>query len=251
MKRFAQFAGKLYPKTWRDRYGDEFEALLDDAPPGWRTAFDVVKGAFDMQLSTWTPRRILATAAILGAAIAFGASLAVPKQYASDITIDVSRANITGHSGNEPVGRHLTKVINTVVSAPSLEGIIQKLGLYKRERETAPIKAVVDEMRTAIKITPPDVADRDSRLVVRFVYPDQTIAREVDQELAGGIMDEALEQAITTRSALPLVLQINRAPTLSRAALSPNAWILSVVGCAAGMLIGFLVLAIRRVPKFA
>jgi hypothetical protein len=36
---------RLYPRRWRDRYGDEYEALLDAIPPSPRSIADVVRGA--------------------------------------------------------------------------------------------------------------------------------------------------------------------------------------------------------------
>jgi len=43
-------AAWLYPASWRVRYGDEFEALMDDLEPGWPEFFDVCGGAIKMQL---------------------------------------------------------------------------------------------------------------------------------------------------------------------------------------------------------
>jgi hypothetical protein len=41
---------RLYPRRWRDRYGEEFEALLADRPPTPRHRLDIVRGAFDAHL---------------------------------------------------------------------------------------------------------------------------------------------------------------------------------------------------------
>jgi hypothetical protein len=38
---------RLYPRPWRDRYGEEFEALLADRPPSVRHRVDIVRGALD------------------------------------------------------------------------------------------------------------------------------------------------------------------------------------------------------------
>jgi len=40
---------RLYPRRWRERYGEEFELVLRGAPPDVRTALDVVGGALDAQ----------------------------------------------------------------------------------------------------------------------------------------------------------------------------------------------------------
>ena len=37
----------LYPRRWRDRYGEEFLALLADRPPAFRERLDIVCGAID------------------------------------------------------------------------------------------------------------------------------------------------------------------------------------------------------------
>ena len=41
---------RLYPRPWRERYGDELAALLEDRPPGPSDVLDLVLGAFDAHL---------------------------------------------------------------------------------------------------------------------------------------------------------------------------------------------------------
>jgi hypothetical protein len=41
---------RLYPRPWRERYGEEFEALLADRPPSVRHRLDIVRGALDARL---------------------------------------------------------------------------------------------------------------------------------------------------------------------------------------------------------
>lgn len=41
---------RLYPATWRERYGDEFVELLADRPPRLRDRLDIVVGAVDARL---------------------------------------------------------------------------------------------------------------------------------------------------------------------------------------------------------
>ncbi len=41
---------RLYPATWRRRYGDELEALLSERRPGPRDALDLLRGALDARL---------------------------------------------------------------------------------------------------------------------------------------------------------------------------------------------------------
>src|SRR6187200_2420902 len=41
---------RLYPRWWRDRYGDEMASLLEVRPPRARARIDLVRGAFDAHL---------------------------------------------------------------------------------------------------------------------------------------------------------------------------------------------------------
>ena len=47
-------AAALYPKNWRQEYGDEFAALLDDTKPGWRVFANALGGAIAMQIAKGT-----------------------------------------------------------------------------------------------------------------------------------------------------------------------------------------------------
>jgi hypothetical protein len=42
MSGLARFVTHLYPAAWRQRYGDEFEALLEDKPPTLSCLFDFI-----------------------------------------------------------------------------------------------------------------------------------------------------------------------------------------------------------------
>jgi hypothetical protein len=41
---------RLYPRAWRDRYEDEFLALLEERPPKIGDTVDIVRGALDAHL---------------------------------------------------------------------------------------------------------------------------------------------------------------------------------------------------------
>ncbi len=71
MKHLIRLAAKLYPGPWRDRYGEEFEALLDEAGADGRTALDVLAGALLMRVQRW---RKAASAALVAMAAVFAAS---------------------------------------------------------------------------------------------------------------------------------------------------------------------------------
>lgn len=66
----------LYPEAWRDRYGDEMAALLDDTPPSIGSTLDLLRGAliaYLRPLSTTAPatRARGTVALVLGSFIVF------------------------------------------------------------------------------------------------------------------------------------------------------------------------------------
>ena len=50
MRNISHYLLRLYPTAWRDRYADEFAALLDDCPPSPALIFDVLLGGLDARL---------------------------------------------------------------------------------------------------------------------------------------------------------------------------------------------------------
>jgi hypothetical protein len=64
--RLTKWAARLYPQWWRERYGDEFAALLEDARPGFLGVLDVARGAMAMRLSTSSARGLVWKGAALG-----------------------------------------------------------------------------------------------------------------------------------------------------------------------------------------
>ena len=50
MRRLIYFFAKLYPSWWRDRYGAEFTALIEDDAATLRAALNALAGALLMQI---------------------------------------------------------------------------------------------------------------------------------------------------------------------------------------------------------
>jgi hypothetical protein len=81
MKPFIRFAAKLYPRAWRERYGVEFEALLDDTGVDASIAFNVLIEAIGMQVQSW---KRIAPAVLLGtASLSLASWLVGQKPYTS------------------------------------------------------------------------------------------------------------------------------------------------------------------------
>jgi hypothetical protein len=71
MMRFILLLASLYPRSWKQCYGAEFNALLEDLNPCWWDALDVLKGAAMMQMIRWIVMGVAAmgTVAMAGAVL--------------------------------------------------------------------------------------------------------------------------------------------------------------------------------------
>lgn len=87
MGRMTRWVARLYPRWWRERYGEEFAALLDDANPDAKSVFDVAKGALIMQMSTISAKRLILFCSIAGLTIGFASTFLLTPKYASVATL--------------------------------------------------------------------------------------------------------------------------------------------------------------------
>lgn len=172
MKQVLRFLIRLYPARWRQRYGRELEALLEDSGSRWRDAWDLLWGAMQMQMSKWSFGAIVAGCGIAGLALTAAVVFSLPYQYQSTAILKV------------PVAETDTLLPETATSSLSralLVRIINDEGLYLKDRKAMPMEDVVERMRRAILIRP---AGRNL-VAVRFIDPDPSTAQHVTQRLAG------------------------------------------------------------------
>lgn len=73
----------LYPRAWRDRYGEELDAILERERMGFRTRLDLVRGALDAHLHPAVPSRLPILAAVTASALAVAHALALAVQPVS------------------------------------------------------------------------------------------------------------------------------------------------------------------------
>jgi len=71
----------LYPRAWRDRYGSEFDALIDDTPANYTVLLDVVRGGIAMRVRMSNPVVMVLAQAVAGALIAGVGALTVPAKF--------------------------------------------------------------------------------------------------------------------------------------------------------------------------
>jgi LPS O-antigen subunit length determinant protein (WzzB/FepE family) len=147
VKNLVRWAARLYPAAWRERYGAEMEALLEDVGPGAGDLWDVARGAICMQMTSLSFWKILAGCAIAGVLAGGVWSAMLPARYVSTAVMRISPAPQTA-AGEADVLRHLQQLQQAALSRSSLSSIIQRLGIYANERKTLPLEDIIQEMRS-------------------------------------------------------------------------------------------------------
>jgi len=173
MKRLLRLLIRLYPAWWRNRYGGELEALLEDS--GSHDVWDLFWAAMEMQMKTWSFGRIVMVCAIAGVVVAGAAAFLWPQQYKSTATLrwDQHDPDVVNH------------VLEAALPRNALVSIINDYDLYPRERRRMPMEDVIDKvMRRETWVTPipPNLAQ------VTFFYEDPIQAQRVSQDLVGRII---------------------------------------------------------------
>jgi hypothetical protein len=162
MKRWIRMAAALYPRVWRERYGEEFQTLLEDVDPGWLEFTDVMWGALKMQMSTATSYlKIAGATAAAGAMVAAAASFGVPRQYVSEAVVQMtSQPDVPGspnqHALDNSAAYQFGQITSGILGSSSLAEIIwdPSLDLYREERQRLPMEAVILQMQRDTHISP-------------------------------------------------------------------------------------------------
>ena len=179
MRRALNALISLYPKTWRNRYKNEFCALLDDVPPTWRTLFDVFGGALKMQMKIWSPWKIVVAFAVAGVVLAVVFSLAIPDRYVSTAVIKIGDGQ----------RRKMAATLQLVESRWFLAKLINEEDLYKGERARLPLEDVIEQMKSKDILI--SLVDRPGApaFAVSFSSTDAGQAQRTAQRLASQFVD--------------------------------------------------------------
>jgi hypothetical protein len=269
MKRTLKFLARAYPPSWRKRYGAEFDALLEDATPSVRDAFDILFGALKMQMTTWSFSKITLASSLAGILVAAALSFAVPVHYLSHVAVTVTRAE---GSAPESTLVQVDNVERYAFSREALASIIQEHNLYPRERARMPLDAVIDNMRSKISLSSLTLASPKDwnafTFTVQFDYSDPHVAQQVNAELTSRVIEGNLRMRQRSLSAISELnpgsmmgggvssssgpgfqFAVLDPPTLPLKPPAPNRTQFAAVGLLAGLLTGLtlaLVLRSRR-----
>jgi uncharacterized protein involved in exopolysaccharide biosynthesis len=283
MKRATRLLIRLYPATWRARYGDEFEALVEDSSPNWIAIFDLLKGAIRMQLSVPSFPKLALMLSIAGLLIGLLISFMFPRIYVSQAEMMLA-GSVTSTGLPPPLLEYLVASENEVLSKASLSEIIQNPGLdlYPEERTKFLIEDVVETMRRNIRIVvgkSGSIGQNRLSFRVEFAYRDPVKAQKTVQALivrfsdanqkAAGTRSSAQSDSLEARiallekrlgipppppapgdqfaSAMPgLNLDVLNPPSLPVRAARPNRYTFMSFGFGAGLVAALVIAVFRR-----
>jgi hypothetical protein len=195
MKRIAQFLTRLYPANWRARYGDEFEALVEDSSPGWPGIFDLVKGAIRMQLSVPAFPKLALMLSVAGLAAGLAISFVVTPRFVSTAAMAFIPPNPTEVHRN--TNELFLELQTEILSRTSLSSIIQdpRLDLYKEDRARIPLEDVIERMRLDLQISrdaPANMGGDYLPFHITFAYADRLKAQQTVMALMTKLQDANL-----------------------------------------------------------
>ncbi len=168
--KLIRLAAALYPRAWRERYGEEFAATLNDMPAqGWGTVWDVGKGALIMQVQQdgLNLARKALPFVVVFMALAFPGSWAIPNQYMSHAVVATEGAR----------NGLVALVAQPVLTRDRLKVLVLKHQLYLSDRTRKPMDAVIETMQRSIQVTALTGTKNGRRaLRVGFLYADPAVA---------------------------------------------------------------------------
>lgn len=187
MRRILNCAMRLYPRAWRERYGQEFAALLEQLEPSWKIVFDTAQGALTMQLRKPGLVALTLTFALAGGLLASVVYWSHPAQYRS-------RAVLTAKLGSGPMTTQreaelLGPLVARVLSRRALAELVTELDLYPELRKQQPLEDVLEEMKRSIRIGPAPVGTATE---LSFDYPQPYRAQAVVGRLVNRLVVENL-----------------------------------------------------------
>jgi hypothetical protein len=269
MRRWIALAARIYPRDWRARYGDEFDALLEDARADGRQLVNVVQGAFAMQLTNGMAHlRVAGAMALAGAILAIAASFCVPPRYVASALVRIVPELDAGQPAAEDVvareaENRIVELRKELVSRHSVAQLVQnpKLDLYRAERERTTLEDVMEQMADGgdIQLRPVDApGSNGAAFRVSFSYPEKEKAHAALEELLATLdqrnadinLSSALDWERLWSQPIPFSesLDVIEPASLPASLVEPRREIFIAWGAAGGLALGLLAVMFRRHP---
>jgi hypothetical protein len=228
-KRIIRFAARFYPTVWRERYGAELDALLEDMSLHWIDMWDLLGGALAAHIRTWSFRQLAFVLGLTGAIIATAIAFSMDNKYISTAVVSVASAD-----GSTAVGGSVEQVLH----------------LYSADQQHKPLEDVIQKMRQqGVQLVMLDSqAGESKRFEVKYVSRDSSLAQKTVAQTVSNLLEANLEVAANLRSSRGLTIEQLFAPSRPLPII-PNRLIITGIGIGAGVLLAAAsALALRLVP---
>lgn len=156
-------------------------------------------GGFVQQLPVilWQRKWWIIGPAIIGLVAAIAAVLLIPPTYRANAIMLVESPQlpeeVIGTGADDVIDRRIAAIRQQITARPDLIELIERHGLYTRQRRTSPLSEVIDDMRSSISLVPTEAATASNR-------PDkQTIAFELAFEYSEPSQTQAVAQDLMDR----------------------------------------------------
>lgn len=228
MKHLLRLLIHIYPRRWRDRYGDEFDALIDDMEPRWADATNLLLNALETRSTTMKVWHWIAVGALAG----FGAHLAgmyvyIPAGYSSRAVVGVGAAGPTAE-------KHVDSIAQRILSRRNVEELIRA---YHLDTSGKTMDQAVQELSEQVRIEGFHSDDpAHSAFSIRVLSPNPQTAQKMSAELMTRFIDENIRPG-SSDQAHP-VFEVINLPTLPQ---RPARWANAEDNLGHGALFGALV----------
>lgn len=227
---------RLYPAAWRERYGEELEALMLDVPGGWRGNLDVIKGALAMRMTYHSSAKVVPAFVIFGALAGLLVSYVMPAQWRAAVVLqrvpaqvdDVQEIAYSLGSG---------QYLGTLIEDPDLD-------LYRDERRTATIEEIEEIMRQNLRIATMEspVQSEAQIFAIAFQYRDPEKAKATVNALTNMLLRESSAH-------FGYYLDVLDPPQIPLQPSSPNRALFVASGGLAGLVFAIATILVRRLRK--
>ena len=142
---------------------------------------------------------ILPLAVVCGGALGLGTTFFLPKRFTSQSRVQIHEQSVSAEVVKpvltEATGVRLASMQETILSRTQLQAIIEKFGLYPSDREKMHMEDLVERLRHAIEVTPPDTTlGQTTRQLPGFyinvTFDNPQIAQRICSEVTGKFMEQ-------------------------------------------------------------
>jgi capsular polysaccharide biosynthesis protein len=240
MRRSLRLLALLYPKRWRERYGPELDALLEEDNPRWSDVLDITRGALEMHMKTWTFPKLAIACGLAGAIVAAAVAIRMPDRYISQAVLRVASKD------EKAAGDFREEVLLRTLSRGTLAELIQRGNLYSSDRRRLPLEDLVRRMQQSISIRTIQYSPGSpGAFIIQFDYANPAQAQSTINDLVAKLIDTNL------RSASATTLEVIDPPSLDPSPVAPNRLTIVVLGIALGLLLAALTTAALRFGRRA